>query len=232
VPLPFVYVIVAAVLGLLVWQWRARAAGMAKHSDKTLGAMTQRMGLAVEAGDPSVNLLYFQHPSGQYHRELRASGQPYGRPVTFMLTDGTKISEYIVVRKITMSFGCCLEARVAVGLPPFEVVLRTPNEYLIPHQEMTERGMPEVRTGRADLDGTFVVRAADPRVGPALVPALEALVGQQFVHLAGEGGAVWMSFTRWGLPYLSYAPEEYLLALESAACAFEGRPAPARLAPA
>jgi hypothetical protein len=86
-----------------------------------------------------------------------------------------------------------------------------------------------VSTGHLALDARFVVRAADPRVGPALVPALQALDAQLFIHLAGEGGAVWMAFTRWGLPYLSYAPEEYLLALESAACAFEGRPAPARL---
>jgi hypothetical protein len=75
----------------------------------------------------------------------------------------------------------------------------------------------------------FVVRSADPRVVPPLAAALQVLSTQLYVHLAGEGNRIWMSFARMGLPYFSSAPEEFLLALESAACALEGRPAPASL---
>jgi hypothetical protein len=38
-----------------------------------------------------------------------------------------------------------------------------------------------------------------------------------------------MSFPRLSLAMLAYTPEEYLLALEAAACGLEGRSAPAAL---
>jgi hypothetical protein len=228
-PYPVIIVIVVAVLGLTVWSQLRLRAGKAQHADKNLGAMTARMGLAIEVGDPSLNLLYFQQPSGNFQRELRASGSPYNRPVQFQLRDGQSTSEYIVARKITTTFGCFLTTQLRVGVTPFEVVLRAPNQYLIANQELADEPLAEVSTGNPALDQRYVVRAADPRIGPALVPALEALGQQLYVHLAGTSSQVWMSFTRLGLPYLSYAPEEYLLALESAACGLEGQPAPARL---
>lgn len=99
---------------------------------------------------------------------------------------------------------------------------------LVPHLEFAER--PELSTvncGSPELDSLFVIRAVDPRLAAALTPALKLLSTQHAVHLAGEGHRIWMSFPRMALASLTYAPEEYLLALESAACAVEGRPAPA-----
>jgi len=230
VPPALAYAFGAIVIAFAIWSRLRLRAGVKQHADKNLGAMTTRLGLVVEAGDPTINLLYFQQPAGDFQRELRASGQPYGRPVRFTLMDGTKTSHYVVARKITHSFGCFLEAQVRAAAPAFEVVLREPNQYLIANREFAERpGMMEVRTGNPALDARYLIRALDPRIGPALVPALEALGQQVFVHLAGDNGQVWMSFPRMGLPYLSYAPEEYLLALESAACGLEGRAAPARI---
>jgi hypothetical protein len=206
------------------------SSALAANTDKTLGALATRMGLQVVEGDPTLNLLYFQQPSGDFKRSLSAQGSPYGRPVRFTLVDGQKTNEYLVARKITSSFGCFLEVELQASVPPFELSLREPNQYLVPNLEFAER--PELATvvhPDPELERAFVIRAADARWAQALTPALKLLSTQQMVHLAGEGQRVWMSFPRMGLPSLSYAPEEYLLALETAACGLEGRPAPAGL---
>lgn len=227
-PIPLVIVFAVAVILLVVWSRLRLRTAMAQNQDKTLGAMAARMGLAVESGDPSLSILYFQQPARDYDRELRASGAPYGRPVKLTLMDGRKTTEYFVYRKITHSFGCFLEASAATNAPAFEVVLRQPNEYLVAPQDLAARpNMMEARTGDPALDARYLIRAADPRVGPALAPALRVLASQLYVHLAGEGTSLWMSFTRTALPYLSLAPEVYSHALEAAACGCEGRPAPA-----
>jgi hypothetical protein len=221
-----VYLVVFAVIvvGFTIWSRMRLKQGMAQSADKTIGALGARLGLAVAEGDPSTNLLYFQQPSGDYSRQLRLVGQPNGRPVSFTVVDGQKTSEYIVARKITTSFGCFLEAQLAVQVPAFEAVLRQPTQYLEPHQEMAERtDLAVVATGRPDLDAGFIVRAADPRIGPLIAGALAVLGTQLFVHLAGEGNRVWVSITRMGLPYFAGTAESYLLALETAARALEGR---------
>lgn len=139
--------------------------------------------------------------------------------------DGQKTSEFIVARRVTTSFGCFLDAETAAALPAFELCLRAPNEYLVPHLEFAER--PElgtVLTGDAELDRLFVIRAVDARVAPALAPALRLLAAQPSVHLAGEGSHIWISFPRMGLPYFGFAPEAYLHALQTAASCLEGHP--------
>mgnify|MGYP001326760918 CR=1 FL=1 len=231
-PLPLVVALVVVVLAMVVWQRMRLSQSLAENKDKTLGALAARLGLADEEGDPALNLMFFQQPSGDYQRQLRASGAPYGRKAAFILLDGVATSEYIVYRRITHSFGCFLDVELAREVARFEVVLRAPNEYLLPLQGMADdASLKEAKTGNPQLDGRYVVRTADPALAPLLAPALEVLGQQHFVHLAGQGNRVWSSFTRMGLPYLSYAPEEYLLALETAACALEGKPLPARLTP-
>jgi hypothetical protein len=222
--------IVAIALVFVLWSRRRVASAIASNGDKNLSAVALRLGLTVVEGDANTNLLYFMQPSADFSRRIRATGQPYGRPVELTIVDGRKTDEYIVARRITTTFGCFLEATTRVRLPPFEVVLRQPNQYLVPHQAFAGRpGMFEVPIGQPQLDAMFVVRSTDPRIGPALAGALSTLATHLFVHLAGEDTRLWSSFTRMGLPYFAQAAEEYLLALESAACGVEGRPAPARL---
>jgi hypothetical protein len=203
---------------------------LAANADKNVGAVAARLGLHVTEGDPNTNLLYFQQPTGDYSRQIVARGEPYGRPVSFTIIDGQKTSEYLVARKVTTKFGCLLEATTQVNVPAFELYLRQPNQYLVPPVEFADRAdLKDTPTGVPDLDALFVVRSADPRVAVALVPALKVLSTSLIAHLAGEGNRIWMSFGRYGLPYLGTGPEELLLALESAACGLEGRAAPAGL---
>jgi hypothetical protein len=225
-----VYLIVPLVIGLLLFQRRRLSGALAANTDKNFGAIAARLGMRVTEGDPNLNLLYFQQPSGDFKRLLCAEGRPYGRTARLTVMDGQKTNEFIVARKITTSFGCFLEVETSVALPAFELSLRNPGQYLVPHLEFAER--PDLATascGDPELDRLFVIRAADPRLAAALVPALKLLSTQQAVHLAGEGQRIWMSFPRLSLSMLAFTPEEYQLALEAAACAVEGRPAPARL---
>lgn len=226
----FVYILVPVAVGLLLFQRRRMSGALAANTDKTLGAMATRLGLQVTEGDPNLNLLYFQQPSGDFKRSLSAQGSPYGRLVRFTLMDGQKTNEYLVARKITTSFGCFLEAQLQTSVPPFELSLRAPNQFLVPNLEFAERqDLATVPIADPVLEQIFVVRSADPRLVQALTPALSQLSTQHMVHLVGEGQRIWMSFPRMGLASLSYAPEEFLLALETAACGLEGRPAPAGL---
>ena len=229
----FVYILVPAVLGLLVFQRIKLHGALAANSDKTFGAVAGRLGLQVVSGDPKVNLLYFQQPARDYQRSLIAEGRPYGRPTRFTVQDSQKTSEYLVAKKITQSFGCSLQVETPIQLPAFELCLREPNQYLVPDLTFAER--PDlVSVGHADpeLNRLFVIRAVDPNLIPILTSALKLLSTLPTVHLAGEGSRIWITIPRIGLGSFATSPEEYLLALETAGCSIEGRPQPARLGPA
>lgn len=211
-----------------VWARLKHRAAVAEHSDKNLGALAARLGLSVVEGDPNLNLLYFQQPSGSYQRTVTLTGQPYGRAVTFWIRDGQKTQEYIVATKTTWTFGSRLELAVP-SAPAFEVMLRNPNQYLRVEPDHVTPSLPVVSTGVPQLDETFIVRAADPGVATKLVNTLYLLATQSYVHLAGGSGRMWMKIERMALGSFAYSPEEYLLALETAACACEGKPPPAAL---
>lgn len=226
----FVFVIVPLVLGMFLYQRKRMATTLAENTDKNLGSITTRLGLRIVEGDPNLNLLYFQQPSGDFKRQIRAEGQPYGRPTRLHIVDGQKTNEYIVAKRVTQTFGCFLEVTLGLRVPAFELSLRSPNQYLAPSLEFAERPeLQTVGTGDALLDQVFVIRSVDPQLAARLAPALKLLSTQQMVHLVGEGDRIWLSFPRFGLASLSYSPEEFLLALEAAACGLEGRPAPAGL---
>jgi hypothetical protein len=225
----FVALVLIGTAVLFIVQRKRLGQALVDNADKSIGAIASRLGLAVVEGDPGTNLLYFQQPAGDFERKIRLAGQPYGRATTFLIVDGQKTEELLVARRITRRYACILDVQTNVAFPAFEVSLRKPNEYLVPDLGFAERtDLHEVSTGDAQLDALFRVRAADPRLGRALVPSLILLTSHLYVHMAGEGNRVWSALTRMGLPYFSYAPEEILLSLETAACALEGRPAPAR----
>lgn len=211
-----------------LWMMRAQKAQIAEHRDKSLRAVAERLGLALVEGDPELNLYYFQQPSLDFARRAVCEGRPYGRPARLLLVDGQTTDERLFSRVRTVSFGCFLEVACPVSFPPFEVALRAPSEYLTPPVFLDDvPGLREIGTGDPALDAALRVVSTDPRVGPVLAPALRVLAGQSYVHLAGASGTLTISFGRYALPYLAMAPEEQLLALETAACALEGRPAPA-----
>lgn len=215
-------------LGWVLWNKKRLKQSMAENSDKTVEGVAARMGLAIVQGDPQLNLLYFMQPSGDYQRTIQLAGRPYGRGVQFLVSDGQKTNELLVARKVTTTFGGRLTLEVPTA-PVFEVVLRDPNKYLVVEQEYAELSLPEVSTGVPALDAQFIVRAEHAHVGPALVDALTLLSTHHYVHLVGGSHEIWMRVERIGLPYVAASPAEYLLALETAACVLEGRPAPAQL---
>lgn len=211
-----------------LYMMRAQKALVAEHQDKSLRAVSTRLGLAVVSGDPELNLYYFQQPSSDFRRRVVLEGRPYGRPARLLLVDGQSTEERLFSRARTVSFGCFLEVACPAQFPPFEVCLRAPSEYLVPPPFLDDvAGLREVATGDTALDAAFRVLSTDPRLGPAIAPALRLLAGQAYAHLAGVAGTLTISYGRYALPHLAMAPEEQLLALETAACALEGRPAPA-----
>jgi hypothetical protein len=214
------------VLAWMLWNKRRLQQAKEEHSDKSAGALASRMGLNIVRGDAAANLLYFQQPSGDFERVLEMSGHPYGRLIQFFVADGRKTSEYVVARKVTSSFGSRLSAEVP-SAPVFEVVLRDPNKYLVVKQEYAELPLHEARTGVPDLDARFLIRAENPEIGPRLAGALHILSTHHYVHLAGGSQQLWMRVEQLALGYLATSPEEYLLALETAAAGIEGKSAPA-----
>jgi hypothetical protein len=230
-PIPLVFVMVIAVVALLIFQRMKLKQSIAQNQDKNFGAVADRLGMQVEAGDPNTNLLYFMEKMGNYERELRATGKPYGHMASLKVIDSLKKQDFVAFRRVTRSYGCFLQLKLQQQVAPFEVVLRNPNQYLIPTQEL--QGRDELRdapSGNAAIDAQFVIRSADARTAAALVPALQILSQQLFVHLAGEGDDLWINVTRMGLPYFAHAVEEYMLAVETAACGIEGQPLPAHIA--
>lgn len=221
-------VLVPIMVGWMLYSRLQLNRGKAEHSDKNAGKVADRMGLTLVQGDPSLNLLYFEQPYGNFERTIRMEGRPYEHHVEFWIDESRKTSEFVVASKTTTSFGSCLQVSVP-GNTAFEVVLRDPNQYLVVGREYTDRQLQEVSTGVPALDEHFVVRAQHPAVGPQLVPALQILASHLYVHLAGGPQRIWIKIERVGLGYVVAAPEEYVLALESAACGLEGKPAPAAL---
>ena len=214
----------------MIWQRQQRKAALAGNAQHTLGAVAQRLGLRVVEGDPTLNFMYFQQPKFTYERQLRLEGHPYGRPVEFVLGDSVKNTvDVLVYREVTHSFGCRIAVATSVSLPEFEVARRNPNEYLRPLRAIDQNRAPIVPTGDPRLDQEFEVRSADPRVGPALVKALDIVSAELYVHFFGQGNRIVVNITRMALPYFAAAAERYLLALETIACSLEGRPAPASL---
>lgn len=230
-PIPLLVVVVIVVVAMVIWQRLRLKQGLAQNQDKNFGAIADRLGMRVEEGDPNTNLLYFMQKMGNYKRTLRANGQPYAHATSFVVMDGYESTNYLVYRRITHSYGCYLELKLKQPVAPFEVVRRNPNQYLIPNQDLSDRvQLRETPSGNPTIDAEFVIRTTDPRVAAALVPALQVLTPQLFVHLAGEGDQLWTNLTRMALPYFAGAVEEYLLGIETAACAIEGAPLPARIA--
>ena len=229
-PIPLVIVFAIGVIAYYIWQRLRLKQNLVQNQDKNFGSIASRLGMRVDEGDPNTNLLYFMEKMGNYKRTLRASGQPYAHPASFAVMDGVQTSNYLVYKRTTHSFGCLLDVKLQQPVAPFEVVLRDPNQYLIPNQDYAERAeLRETPSGNPAVDSQFIIRTTDAKTAAALVPALQILSSQLFVHLAGEGDQVYSSFTRTALPYLSGAVEEYMLGIETAACSIEGMQLPARI---
>lgn len=221
--LPFA--LIPIMFGWVIWNKLKFNKMVEDNADKCVGAIANRLGMQVVEGDPNQNLLIFQEPMGNFERTFRATGAPYGRPTEFWVVDGRKKRDFIVATHTTLTYGSRLEVPTTAGRV-FEVLLRTPNKYLVIAPEYEHSPLSEISIGVPTLDQLFVVRSQDPSVGAALVGALTLLATHHYVHLACDGQKLWIKWERMGLGYFAASAEEYLLALETAACGLEGRQAP------
>ena len=202
---------------VIAFLYQRKMATQVKNStNEEVGAIARRTGLEMAQGDPSLNLLYLT--TGRPDQPVRLRGTPYGRPVAFDLTNSYEPR------------GCVLSLALSAPVPDFEVTLRRPShESLIAHRALA--GAPghfEVSIHNPQLDSLFRVVSSDARVGPVLGESLSLMAAHSFVHVLGQNGRLETHLTPYGLSYFTYGAEEQLWALESMACALEGKPAPGR----
>lgn len=219
-----VYILPPIVIAMVIFSVVMRRRGIANTQHATLGALAQRLGLQVVEGDPTTNLYYLSQPNRDYARSLRASGAPYGRQVDFDFTDGTRTQDFLVLVQTTHSWGCYLVARVGIAFAEFEITPRQPTQYLEPNVMLGH--LPEAPSGNPQVDATYKIACADPRVGAALGAALPLLSDKLYVHVVGQGNAVMIPITRYGLNYVVHDAEAYLYFLEVLACYLEGKQPP------
>lgn len=232
--MPFVVLVV--VIAMVINGRRMRSRYLADNPQFGLGAIAQRLGLQFVSGDPAYNLLVNDHDMRRSAAtpmiagmtgntqpvEARAVGQHRGHPVEFTFYDQTRVEKGVIETTFYRTYNCVVRVGVNAPVPPFEIVLRNENEYLV-----TERlvDAPEQRFGHPAIDPTLVLRSPDPRVGPAFAPVVGALMPFGYVHVVGGDGAVRFTFTAIGAPTAMYYVETVLQVLLGLADVLEGRPA-------
>jgi hypothetical protein len=225
-----VYILPPIVIAMLIFSVVMRRRGLAQTQHATLGALASRLGLAVHEGDPTLNLYYLSQPTGNYTRSLRLGGVPYGHQTEFDFTDGSRTQDFLVLVRTTHAWGCYLVVRVGIAFAEFEVSLRQPPQYLEPNTMLPH--LPEITSGNPQIDAIYRIASPDPRLGPVLAVALPQLDGKGYVHIVGQGNAVMIPVTRFGLSYFVHDAEAYLYVLETIASHLEGKaPPPFRAAP-
>lgn len=175
-----------------------------KHSQYRIGELAERMGLQVIEGDPSANLVM---GAGHYDAEtekvggrirqfvgdeadttsILLRGAPHGRPTEFVYFLRTEKADRVAVKFVKQQFDCRFSLQVPVELPPFELVLRKRPKAQYAPKASPEWGLPQQSFGDPDLDGRYTLTARDPRLGPALVPAMVELAEHKYLHVQANG---------------------------------------------
>ncbi len=213
---------------------KLRAQTLKDNPQYGLGALAARWQLQMLEGDPSYNLFLNDRDAAVARHTppiagmsgdtpavgARMAGQHRDHPVQFEFYDQTHIERGVIETTYTRHFRCVLSVAVRAPFPPFEVTLRTENQYLT-----TERRVPgpEVSFGQHALDAALKLVCADGRIGPMLAPVVGALTAMTYVHVVGENGAVRFEMTPLGAPYGTYYAETVLQVLLAVADVLEGK---------
>lgn len=174
-----------------------------KYAEWRLGDLSQRLGLQIVEGDPTMNLMQAQTAHNmakgkagrglrsltdlQKETRIRMEGAPYGRPTQFLFRSMTRQTDAMVAKFIKTEFECRFSVRLPFAPPPFEIVLRRPSGA---YKVKPELGLPEQSFGDAGLDGHLVLCSTDPRIGPALAPAMAGLMQHTYLHIQGNGDVI------------------------------------------
>jgi hypothetical protein len=177
-----------------------------------LGNLAQRMELTVAEGNPKLNMVTattahnFKLGTGTGGSWLsrlmnttaktraRLVGAPHGRPTEFVYLRRHDTRDRVLVITTESWFECRLSVQCPVAFPEFEIVRRRPHMGVYGPTARPELPLPPQRFGRPELDGKLVLTTAEPRLGPALAPAVGELARLEFVHVQGRAGAVhWLA---------------------------------------
>jgi hypothetical protein len=171
-----------------------------------LGNIAKRMGLAVAEGDPKLNMLN-AIPSHNFslgksvswlkstkETKARLVGAPRGRPTEFVYFRRHDTKDGLLMVTTESWFECRLSVQCPVAFPEFEIVRRRPHMGIYGPQARPELPLPPQPFGNRALDGTLKLTTAEPRLGPALAPAVGGLASLEFVHIQGRDGALhWLA---------------------------------------
>ena len=110
-----------------------------------------------------------------------------------------------------------LVVEVKAPFPDFEVLTKSPNEYMRPIPQLPA---PPVSFGDAMLDSTLVLKTNDPRIGPPIAEAMRTLATGNYTHVLGQNGTLTFRFTEYAAMGLGDG-EKLLFALDAAARGIE-----------
>jgi len=168
-----------------------------QYSNYKAGALAQRLGLTLRAGDPNFNVFIRQanvdvqrgpKDNLPIHIEVRAEGAPLGVPLEFVYLFRVEQDTGFTTVTWRTWFDCRLTARARQAFPPFEVVSRN-----APLGAIAQTlALPPIPTGNPPVDATYLVTTQEPGMAQVLGELLPAFVTFQNagVHLVGDGSTI------------------------------------------
>lgn len=208
--MPFVYVIVMfGFVGATFWWRRKQMAGMATaeadNAHARVGAVAQRMGLQVVAGDPNFNFYYtnrwqdvgqamsrnvLQKPA-RPDIEVRMQGTPGGRRVEVVYVDRLRVEDHILEREVHRYLDMRLVVEVKAPFPDFEVLTRNVQSGIAPIPQLPH---PPISFGDPMLDQQLILKSQDPRIAAPIAEGFRVLSTNWYVHVVGQGGTLTFRF--------------------------------------
>jgi hypothetical protein len=185
---------------------KATADAEVNYAHMTAGALASRLGLTVVEGDPNLNLITAagRHiekgatkTGGMLDRNsvketrLVLAGKPDGRDTAFVYSQKDEMTDSLLRdydRKRESELEYCFHTQIRARFPDFEVILRNP-----PAGMSRVKGVlaqPEQSFGDSTLDQAFLLRSADPSVGPYIREALRPLLATHHLHLLAHSGRI------------------------------------------
>ena len=182
-------------LGYVAYQ-RFRGAGKLEqqYTQFRVGALAQRLGLQVVAGDPSFNLFIRQAnvdvargpaDGRPIQLEVRLEGSPNGVPLALEYL--YRVEQVTGLGRVTWRiwFDCRMAVTPPRSFPPFEVISRS-----APLGPIARTlALPVQSTGQPAIDASYEVATDDPALASYLGQHLApfAQFGNAGVHLVGDG---------------------------------------------
>lgn len=228
-------VVMVGITGYMVLRARKmRARFLTDNPQYGLGVLAQRWHLQMVEGDPAYNLFVNNRDvevgtntpiiagmTGHTPAHTaRMVGEHRGHPVQFELYDQTAIEKGVIQTTYTRTYRAVLSVGVNANVPPFEVVLRNENQYLVVERQLHA---PEQRTGNFAVDQALTLLSHDPNVGVALAPVMGPLTAMTYVHVVAGNGSVRFEMSPLGTSYGVYYAETVMQVLLAMADVLEGR---------